>query len=257
MVFRIFQVLIFVLIADSASGVECIAHRGFSTEFPENTLEAILAAWGVGADVVEVDVHLLQDRELVLFHDPEIAGFDLSDLTYPSLQSLVPGYHVPTLIEALSEIPADKAILIDLKSVSNASLEVLIEVIERESPKCRIQIQSMSLSVLSQLASRMPESISFYWVSKLKRSGILRRPPDAQALANLLVEARIDGITAKGRNFVTREFVEAFRSRGLRYYVWTINNPARIRHYVSLGVDGVITDQPNVFRDALGPPENE
>jgi glycerophosphoryl diester phosphodiesterase len=67
----------------------------------------------------------------------------------------------------------------------------------------------------------------------------------------MLAGRQIDGITAKGRKFVTREYVAEFQKRGLLYYVWTINEPDRILHYTHLGVDGIISDRPDRVRDLL------
>lgn len=236
--------LVFLLIAGSASGVERIAHRGLASEHPENTLGAIRSAWGVDVDMVEVDVHLLKDGELVLFHDSKVGGAELSGLTYASLQSLVSGYHVPTLSEALREVPHEKAILLDLKSTSNESLDALIELLDTGTWMFPIRIQSSSFEVLSYLSSHLRTDVSFHLVTKLKKAGWFGGPPSADVLAKKLAAAKIDGVTAKGRDFVDKAFVEAFRAQGIQYYVWTINDPQRMIHYAKLGVDGIITDNP-------------
>ncbi|MGB6220272.1 glycerophosphodiester phosphodiesterase [Haloferula sp.] len=230
--------------AGSAFGVECIAHRGLASEHPENTLGAIRSAWKVDVDMVEVDVHFLKDGELVLYHDSKIGGVDLSGLTYAGLQSLVSGFHVPTLAEALREVPREKAILLDLKSTSNDSLKALIKLLDTGSWMFPIRVQSSSFEALSYLSSHLQTDVSFHLVTKLKRAGWFGGPPSADALAKKLVAARIDGVTAKGRGFVDKAFVEAFRAQGIQYYVWTINDPQRMAHYAKLGVDGIITDNP-------------
>ena len=53
---------------------DCIAHRGFTSSSKENTLEAIREAWLFEADIVEVDVHVLKDGKLILFHDDKVGG---------------------------------------------------------------------------------------------------------------------------------------------------------------------------------------
>ena len=45
--------------------------------------------------------------------------------------------------------------------------------------------------------------------------------------------------------------MKEFQSRGLAFFVWTINPPDRIRHYLDLGVDGIVTDRPDVFQKVI------
>ena len=49
--------------------IKLVAHRGHSEKFPENTLAAFKAARDLGADAIELDVHLTQDGQLVIHHD--------------------------------------------------------------------------------------------------------------------------------------------------------------------------------------------
>ena len=58
-----------------------IAHRGFTKEFPDNTLEAFEAAIDLGVDAIECDVQETSDSRFVIFHEPELAGTEVSKLT--------------------------------------------------------------------------------------------------------------------------------------------------------------------------------
>lgn len=68
------------------AGVECIAHRGFSAQFRENTIEAVQKAWDENADLVEVDVRLTKDKQVVLFHDESVSEKRISALNYDEVQ---------------------------------------------------------------------------------------------------------------------------------------------------------------------------
>ena len=240
------------ILAVPGHAVLCIAHRGFSAVHHENTLEAIAAAWDAGADIVEIDVRILADQTMVIFHDPDIDKVDVSTLNYATLQALTPEYHVPTLRQALAKGLPGKTMLLDLKDNTPRFLEQLVGILgDHESVPCCIILQDRILVALKYLRAELQEQIPLFYVASLERQGTLRMPPDAEELAAELVEAGVNGISAKGRRFVTRGYIGAFQKRGLQYFVWTINDLSRMKHYESLGVDGIITDDPKAFGTAM------
>ena len=76
-----------------------IAHRGASVDALENTLEAFALAVEQGADMIETDLHLLRDGVVALYHDDEIGGVPVGELTLAELRGHLP--RAPTLQEAL------------------------------------------------------------------------------------------------------------------------------------------------------------
>src|SRR5690349_12960399 len=113
----------------SKSQVEWIAHRGESCLAPENTMAAIDLAWKLGADAVEIDVHLTRDGHLILSHD-----FDtqrtcgekrlFTEHTLADLQKLdagkwkgeqFAGEKMPTIDDALASIPSGKRMFVEIK----------------------------------------------------------------------------------------------------------------------------------------------
>src|ERR1700722_9634846 len=78
-----------------------LAHRGYHSKAPENTLEAFKEAIALGVDGIETDVRLSADEELVLFHDRRAPnGRNVSEMTRAELSACA-GYSVPTLESAL------------------------------------------------------------------------------------------------------------------------------------------------------------
>ena len=63
-----------------------IAHRGYSTKYRPNSIDAIIAAFENGADACEVDVQITKDGEPVLFHDYKLRDTSISDLAYRELK---------------------------------------------------------------------------------------------------------------------------------------------------------------------------
>ncbi len=226
-----------------------IAHRGFSAAHRENTLQAMHAAWEAGADTVELDVRILSDNTLVLFHDDSIAGEKIWSLSYARLQALTPAYHVPTLTEAFEACPSARALLLDLKDSADRFIPHLLPILKADRfARTIVALQSRHLGVLAKLSAALEQPALLY-VTSLDRRGPLQTAPDPDALAKLVVKNGLAGVSAKGRRFIDYRFVRAFTDRGLAFYVWTINERDRMRHYRDLGVGGIITDHPNVLRD--------
>ena len=76
---------------------------------------------------------------------------------------------------------------------------------------------------------------------------LVGRPVSLSALAG---PAKADGLALEA-SFVTKTEVEACRASGLQLVVWVVNDPAQMRHFIRLGVDGIITDRPDLLCLAL------
>ncbi|HEX5790876.1 MAG TPA: glycerophosphodiester phosphodiesterase [Luteolibacter sp.] len=222
---------------------DCIAHRGDSIRHPGNTQAAIDSAWKAGTDVVEIDVRMSADGVLLLFHDEGFKDRPVAGMTVDQLRAAVADYQVPTLQEVLKAAQAGQRYLLDLKVDTEPFLTQLLALVEGSTPAgCEIMLQSTSMPALAFLRQRATHPFALFLVSDLKGE------PAADGLAARLVQAGLQGITAKGREFVDKNYIAAFHRHDLKFLVWTINPADRMRHYVALGVDGVITDDPTVFR---------
>ncbi len=192
--------------------------------------------------MVEIDVRLLADDTLVLFHDAEVSGKAISALSFDEVQSLTPSIHVPTLGDACRACPQGSALLLDFKDASTRLVDLVVREIERlASLSLSFTLQSDQLEILEQF-SHLLAAPNLMYLSSLNR-GV--RPPDE--LADRLVDNGVYGITAKRRSWVDSEYVSAFRERGVAYFVWTVNARKEMAHYRRLGVDGIISDRPDVL----------
>ena len=229
------------------AATQCIAHRGASGDFPENTIEALDAAWEAGADVVEVDVRSIKDGTLVLFHDHAVNDRRIDTMTYEQLQREAPDYDIPTLADAFSACTETQMLLLDLKDDSSGFVTNLVAVIRNAGPSCpRLIFQSRHVPTLEKLTPHFNRPVTLYLTS-LEREVDLSPVPSPQSVAATLMEKGLSGVSAKGRQFINRGYVEAFQKQGFLFYVWTVNPVDRIRHYMSLGVDGIITDFPGLL----------
>ena len=236
--------MIAALLPYAGRALECISHRGLVGAGRENTIDAIERAWAAGADIVEIDLRILKDDTIILFHDASVDDAKVATLSYPEMQKLTPGYHVPTLGEAIAACTRRQTLLLDLKDDSPRFIDKLLARLSRvPDGGPQFHFQSRSMKILRALSSRLDSPVLLY-VSSLDRSGPLQLPPDPTKLSTQLTRLQISGISAKGRQFIDRNFVNAFQKRGLLFYVWTINPLDRMQHYRTLGVDGIITDCP-------------
>lgn len=249
--------------------VVATAHRGASGYAPENTLAAFRLGVDQGADLVESDVQRSKDGVLVLMHDttlsrttdveqvfPERAPWRVSDFTYEEIQRLdagswfsqeYAGERVPTLAEMVRLIrPTRSGILMELKSPA------LYPGIERQVAE---EFASFPGYVRSAVASERLVVQSFDWDSMARYHdvepsvpvGLLGRPAEA-LLPQLSTWA--DQINPSFRSY-DAAYVDTVHALGMEVHTYTVNAPADMHLVLDRGVDGVITNYPDVLREVL------
>jgi glycerophosphoryl diester phosphodiesterase len=131
------------LLASATAGPFISAHRGYSSDFPENTLPALKAALEAGADVAEIDVRLTRDGKLVLMHDAMVdrttdGSGPLTAMSLEEIKTLdagrwfdrkFAGTRVPTLDEVLAWSKGRLGILIEMKNYPERQPAFIDEVI--------------------------------------------------------------------------------------------------------------------------------
>ena len=104
-----------------------IAHRGYTREFPDNTLESCRAAIDLGVDAIEFDVHETADHSFVVLHDDKLQGKYVARLPLCDVQDIKRREcKIPTLEEALDLCRGRAKLLVELKQVQ--SLERLLSI---------------------------------------------------------------------------------------------------------------------------------
>ncbi|MDJ0523459.1 MAG: glycerophosphodiester phosphodiesterase family protein [Planctomycetota bacterium] len=239
-------------------GVLVIAHRGASASAPENTLHAFRRALDAQADLVELDYHHSRDGEPCVFHDKTLdrttdavarwggEKLPLSARTTRELRELDAGAWfaerfrgavIPDLGAALDVIQDGSTTLIERKAGDAGTLVALLE---RKALLQHVVVQAFDWEFLAACRARAPHLVL----------GALG--------SRELSQARLDrihgiGVAVVGWNhrYVDAAAVEAVHARGLKLWVYTVNDADRARELVALGVDGVITDRPAAIRTAL------
>lgn len=236
-----------------------IAHRGASGSAPENTLAAINRAWELGADGVEVDVHLTKDDVPVVIHDPDtkrVAGEKMvvKKSTYEELCQLdvgswkgpeFAGERIPRLADVLSSMPARKHFFVEVKDVSGQALARALEPIFRDNPQFVTERQVFLMSfypdALWPMAARFPDLTLLLLLDNPRRlpKKIPKKLPDDSLPIHGL------GLSHKLKLDDARR--QALIDAGAIMNVWTVNEPADLAKWEDAGFDFLTTDFPEKF----------
>lgn len=221
------------------------AHRGGTSDRPENTLAAFAHAHALGYRYLETDVHLTADGVLVAFHDDDLrrtCGRDarISELPWSEVAAArVDGREpIPLLTDLLDAFP-DAFFNIDAKS--DESVDPLVEVLRARSDLDRVCIGSFShrrlLRVRDALGATVCTSASPREVAQWM-AGVVPSGPDC-----FQVPVRQGALPV-----VTAASVARARRRSRPVHVWTIDDPGEIQRLIDLGVDGIMTDDTPTLR---------
>jgi glycerophosphoryl diester phosphodiesterase len=224
------------------------AHRGASAEAPENTLAAFRRALEVGADGIELDVHLSADGVPVVIHDDtlerttdghgpvaaqtraSLARFDAGAWFAPEFG----GEELPTLEATLRLLAGRLRLNLEVKE-ARAGVAVLD--LLRHFPQADAVVSSFDYGLLARLRRVAPELP----LAVLQAAGDWHRAlARAEALRACAFHPRVD--------LVSRPLMAACRRLDLPVYVWTVDDPGRARSLLRAGVAGLFTNDPAGLR---------
>ncbi len=257
----------------SRPGPWLVAHRGGSALAPENTLAAFERAAALGADAIETDVRLTADGVVVTFHDEDTARLlgapgTVEDRAFAALAALDAGHGfspdggrtfplrgaglaVPSLAETLARWPALR-FNVDAKTDDARLAEALARVVRDARAEDRVCVGSFSDAQAARLGALLPGCARFLpqraatchvLAAKAGQDGAAC--PGGFDLADL--PHRMDGLVV-----VDAAVVAYFHARGIPVHVWTVDDEAEMRALLALGVDGLVTDRPDVLARVLG-----
>ena len=217
------------------------AHRGVSGHFPENTLMAFQAALDAQCQAIELDVYALQNQ-LVVIHDRQLARTtngegNLEDHTLESLSALDAGRgeSVPTLWQVL-QLVANKVVLnIELKGADTA--ELLIALLAKAQQELKLDLSPI---VVSSFNHRLLQQLRKLHPTLALGVLIAHRPLDNAAIASQLDACCLNC----DRGFVDAELINDAHQRGIKVYVYTVNDAREARELAKIGVDGIFCNYP-------------
>lgn len=234
-----------------ATAFTILAHRGARGQAPENTLAAFERAIELGAPWIELDVQW-HAGQLWVFHDLRLERCTdgrgrLADHDAAALRRLDAGggERIPWLPEVLARINRRACVNVELKTgggTAAAVARVLAECLEQGWQPEEFLVSSFHLPELQEFRRRLPQVPVGVLVCGV--------PLDLAASASLL-GARVLSLAL---DFAEPALIADAHRRGLRVYVYTVNEADDLKRLRALGVDGVFTDFPE---RALASPATE
>jgi glycerophosphoryl diester phosphodiesterase len=273
--------------AAAAPKIEVQGHRGARAARPENTLPAFQYALEIGVDVIEMDMNVTKDNVIVIAHDPflnpkicvdsrgraisdrilirsltlrELQGFDCGSKVNPDFpqQKTFAKTPVPTLDSVFEMVlksarPNSRTIQFNVETKSDPAHpnfapapETFVKLFLRSVKKYRmlerVTLQSFDYRTLKAAHELEPN---------LKLSLLIdEQPKETGGLTRLVKDYSVNVLSPNFR-WLTIGDVEEMHKLNVRVIPWTVNQPADWQRMLTIGVDGLITDNPKGLLDYL------
>ena len=228
------------------------AHRGYSAAAPENTLPAFQLAIDQGCEWAELDVQMTKDGVVMVTHDTSLRrctgrNENIYDLTYNEVRKLdagrwfgqkYTGAKVPTLEEVLDLCKGKIQLNIEIKpNAATPELEAeTIRIIREKGFAQDCTITSQSYETLCKVKELAPEI----------RTGYIL----ALGVGSYYDLPAADFFSVQS-TFITSGMVQQIHKRSKTISAWTVNREEDASELLSIGVDDLITDKPDMIQQLL------
>lgn len=237
------------------------AHRGASSDYPENTMLSFKKAIEVGANGIELDVHKSKDNKLVIIHDENIertfkgkgnvCDFTLEELrTFKNRSSIFSENNecgIPTLEEVMDLIKdkSDLILNIELKTDVITYDEIendVVKLIEKYKMENRIILSSFNHNSIEKCKDINPNI----------KTGMLYHYALDEPI-KMAKSIKADAIHPNAQ-LVTKELIDECHKNNIKVNSYTVNAPNLMRQFKDWNIDGMFTDTPEfllevVYRD--------
>jgi glycerophosphoryl diester phosphodiesterase len=262
-------------------------HRGTRGLMPENTIPSMKKALDDGANIIEVDIQISRDKKVMVAHDAhlnpqitlspqgkeiseadgkqhilyqmdyaEIRQYDVGSKYHPDFpqQKKIRAY-IPLLGELIDSVERytrekrlEPAIYnIEIKAspdqdnlyhpAPTALIDLVMEVVKASGIKNRFYIQSFDIRQIQEVHNRYPGVVTGFLTSK----------KDISLEENIKRIGFNPEIYSPHYKLATEELIEKCHAQGMKFVPWTVNNLEEMQALKTMGVDGIITDYPNLF----------
>ncbi|MFA6466811.1 MAG: glycerophosphodiester phosphodiesterase family protein [Patescibacteria group bacterium] len=220
-----------------------IGHRGAMGYEPENTLRSFKKAIDLGVDMIELDVYALKTGELVVIHDDKVdrttnrQGY-VMDKSFDELRSLNAGQgeKIPTLDEVFDLVDKKIPINIELKGEGTAlPVARLIEqyISDKNWTEEHFLVSSFNHYELRKFQEFKP---------KIRIGALITGIPIGYSDYGVKLGAYSINLSLE---FINQDFVEDAHSKGLKVFVYTVNDKDDIKRMRDMGVDGLFSNYPD------------
>lgn len=259
---------------DGVGSPMVIAHQGGDGVWPGDTLYAFEKAVEIGADVLEMDAHITKDGHIVLMHDETVDDTTdgtghIEDMTLDELKQLDAAYdwsndggqtfpyrgqgiQVPALDELFQQFPQMRYV-IEIKLTKNPIDKPLCDLIRQYDMQNKVLIASFHDTAMQNFRTTCPEVATsasrgevtrFVILGKLFLSGLVA--PGYQS-----IQPPFDPEESYNIPIMTRRFIRESHAKNVKVEPWTVDDPELMRQYIEWGVDGIITDRPDLMVEIL------
>ena len=249
-----------------------IAHQGGDGVWPGESMLAFQNAVDLGVDMLEMDLHITSDGVLVLMHDETVdrttdGTGEIESMTLTEIKQLDAAYdwspddgatfpyrgqgiQVATLEEVFTAFP-EMRMTIEIKKTNSSMAKPFCDLIRAYDMQEKVLVASFHDERLKEFRAECPEVATssakdettvFVLMTKVFLGGFY-----SPAFYSLQVPEKSGGITV-----MTPAFVKAAHARNLAVEPWTINDAETMRKFIEWGVDGIITDRPDIMMEVLG-----
>jgi len=260
---------------EGVTGTLVIAHQGGDGVWPGDTMYAFEKAAEIGADVLEMDAHITRDGQIVLMHDEKVdrttdgTGL-IEEMTLEELKKLDAAYkwsndggqtfpyrgqgiQVPTLNELFQKFPQMRYV-IEIKMTENPIDKPLCDLIREYGMQNKVLIASFHDEAMQNFRTTCPEVATsasrgevtrFVLLGKVFLSGLVA--PKYQS-----IQPPYDPKESLNIPIMTKRFIRESHAKNLHVEPWTVDDPELMKQYIEWGVDGIMTDRPDLLVEILG-----
>ncbi len=252
-----------------------IAHQGGDGIWPGDTMYAFENAVEIGSDVLEMDAHITKEGQIVLMHDETIDDTTdgtglIEDLTFAELKQLDAAYkwtnddgktfpyrgqgiQVPALEEVFQKFP-QMHYVIEIKLTENPIDKPLCDLIRQYGMQEKVMIASFHDEAMRNFRETCPEVATsasrtevrnFVLLGKVFLSGFIA--PEYQS-----IQPPYDPKESLNIPIMTERFIREAHAKNIKVEPWTVNDPELMKQYIEWGVDGIMTDRPDLMIEVLG-----
>ncbi len=249
-----------------------IGHRGFCKIAPENTLPSFQFAMTAGADLVELDYHHSKEGVPVVIHDATLdrttdarqlwgaTAIQVAAKTLTEIKALDAGSwfdakyrsaKIPTLVEALDAIQGSGGVTAIERKAGDAA--TCVKILREKNLINRVVVHSFYWDYLRDFHKLAPEQV----LAAIGPPGSRDDGRKLSAAEKVLSEKWLDEMKDTGaravhwNQMVTKEAVDLAHKRGLKVWIYTINDPATANLLLDMGVDGITSDNTSLIWKTL------